>query len=192
MTIYKLLRNTHLFLGIAAFLFLLMYGLSAVQMAHDSWFTLKPSVTESQIRIPDEIGDDPRAVAQYLRRAGFRGELGTVEATESGVRLQITRPGTVYQIGYTKSTRQARIRTSTATFMGVLNRIHHLAGTWHDYWPIDAWGVFVGLTSAVLIILGATGIYLWFKIHDERTIGIVLLAVNLGICVSLLTLVRTA
>jgi hypothetical protein len=35
---YRLLRNTHLFLGLPAFFFVLMYGLSAVQMAHDTWF----------------------------------------------------------------------------------------------------------------------------------------------------------
>ena len=74
----------------------------------------------------------------------------------------------------------------------MLNRIHHLAGQGHDFGLINAWGVCVGLVSAALILLGATGIYLWFKIHSERVIGVVLLAINLGICVTLLVLIRAA
>jgi hypothetical protein len=50
----------------------------------------------------------------------------------------------------------------------------------------------IGLVSGGLILLGATGIYLWFMNHSERAIGAVLVAINLGICVTLLVLIRTA
>lgn len=50
----------------------------------------------------------------------------------------------------------------------------------------------IGLVSAGLILLGVTGIYLRFTIHGERAIGVVPLAINLGICVTLLVLIRTA
>jgi hypothetical protein len=42
------------------------------------------------------------------------------------------------------------------------------------------------------ILLGATGIYLWFETYGERAIGVVLLAINLGVCVTLLVLIRTS
>lgn len=189
---YKFLRNTHLFLGIAAFLFLLMYGLSAVQMAHDNWFSMKPAVSESRVSIPAEIGSGPRAVADYLRHAALRGELRDVRSSPSGASFDIARPGAIYRVEYAEATRQARIRTYTATFMAVLNRIHHIGGLWHDFWPVNAWGFFVGLVSVALIVIGATGIYLWLKLRAERAIGVVLLAVNLTVCVTLLVLIRTA
>ena len=50
----------------------------------------------------------------------------------------------------------------------------------------------IGLVSGGLILLGVTGIWLWFMIHSERAIGAALLAINLGICVTLLVLIRTA
>lgn len=42
------------------------------------------------------------------------------------------------------------------------------------------------------VVLGVTAIYPWFRIHDDRTTGVVLLAVNLGVCVTLPELIRTA
>ena len=41
---YRLLRNTHPFLGIASFLFALMYRVSALQMAYNGWFSMKQSI----------------------------------------------------------------------------------------------------------------------------------------------------
>jgi len=189
---YKVLRNTHLFLGIAAFLFVTMYGLSSVQMAHQTWFSMKPQVTETRLTVSPETSEDPRAIAAELRRAGLRGEMRDVETNAAGYRIYIQRPGTFYRIDYTRATREAKVRIQTTGFMGMLNRIHHIGGTWHDYWLINVWGIFVALVSVTLILLGATGIYLWFKTHGERAIGVVLLAINLGICVTLLVLVRTA
>ncbi|MCU1276053.1 MAG: hypothetical protein JWO48_3484 [Bryobacterales bacterium] len=189
---YRLLRNTHLFLGIGAFLFVLMYGFSAVQMAHNTWFSMKPTVKEMRVSVAPDISDDPRAIARELRNAGVRGELGDVQPTAAGYKFDVARPGTHYQVEYTRATREAKIQVSTAGFMGMLNRIHHLRGLGHDFGLINAWGVSVVLVSMALIVLGGTGIYLWFKIHCERVIGVALLAINLGVCVTLLVLIRTA
>ena len=189
---YLTLRNTHLFLGLATFLFLVMYGLSSVQMAHSTWFHTTPRVTEMHLAIPREAAGDPQAVAEELRRDGLRGELQDVRRTDAGYRMNVVRPGTVYQIEIQSVSGQAKIRVNTSGFMGMLNRIHHVAGTWHGYWLTNIWGVFVGLVSVVLIVIGATGIYLWFMIHSERVIGAILLAINLGVCVGLLALIRMA
>jgi hypothetical protein len=185
---YRVLRNTHLFLGIAAMLFVLMYGVSSVQMAF-RWFSLEPQVIESRTQIPETVAEDPRAIGREL---GLRGELSNVEKTEAGYKFRVHRPGTEHEIEYERSSRQAKIHTETCGFMAMLNRIHHIHGTWHGYTLVNVWGVFVGLVSGALLVLGATGIYLWFRIHSERLIGAVLLTVNLGICVTLLVLMRTA
>jgi hypothetical protein len=158
-------------------------------MAHNKWFSLKPQVTESHTQIPETVADDPRAIGRQL---GLRGDLSDVQKTEAGYKFRVHRPGTVYEVDYRRSSREAKVRTETGGFMVMLNRIHHIAGNWHEYSLINVWGVFVGLVSGALLVLGATGIYLWFRIHSERVIGAVLLAINLGICVTLLVLIRTA
>ena len=47
---YRYLRNTHLFLGLFCCLFVLMYGVSSVQMSHNTWFPSRPSVTTAVSR----------------------------------------------------------------------------------------------------------------------------------------------
>lgn len=187
---YRYLRNTHLFLGLGCCLFLLMYGVSAVQMSHNSWFNLKPSVTESQMTLPAGQ-QDARALASLLMRDhGFKGDLIQVRQVPGGVNFAIQRPGTVCQIQYQSDSGIAKIRENRAGFIGLLNRIHHIGGLWHEYWLINLWAGFVGFVSLALFVIGGTGIYMWFKLHKERVIGSILLGVSLAVSLSLIVLIR--
>src|SRR6478672_2406224 len=122
---YKWLRNTHLLLGLFACLFLLMYGVSSVQMAHNTWFDLKPAVIESEAALAAGL-DNPRDIARQLMDKGqVAGELQQVRQTGLDTSFRIVRPGTVYDVAYSGQTGTAKIKTSVANFMGMLNRIHH-------------------------------------------------------------------
>ena len=189
---YRFLRNSHLFLGLFSCLFLLMYGVSSVQMSHNSWFRSRPDVTTAEYALSPNAAD-ARAVARELMDAHkLRGEVTQVRATAGGLAISITRPGTVYQVEYATATGAARVRDNRAGVIGMLNRLHHVNGIRHDYWLINVWGAFVGIVSLFLFALGGTGIYLWFKIHQERVIGGILLIAGLGYGLTLLILVRTA
>jgi hypothetical protein len=188
---YRWIRNTHLLAGLFSFLFLLVYGVSAVQMSHNAWFTTEPQVTESRAAVHPENGADARAVARALMDShGLRGELNEVKKTAAGYRFRITRPGTVYEVDYSPQTGEAVIRTNVANFIGMLNRLHHIRGFRHEYWLLIVWGSLVGLVSVALILIGLTGIYLWFRMHQERVIGTILLAISLGYSLILMILMR--
>lgn len=191
---YLWMRNLHLFLGGLFALFLLVYGASAVQMAHPDWFPMKPATTES--RVPVEAGAaarGPRALARYfIEEHGLRGEVNRVKQTENGYEFRIVRPGTVYVVEYSPGSREAHVTTQVATFLGMLNRIHHLGGLWHEYPLLNLWGGLVGLTSLGLILLGVSGLYLWFRIHRERLVGTILLALSLATSLGLWIAMRTA
>lgn len=190
---YRWFRNTHLVAGLLAVPFLLMYGLSAVQMSHGAWFSLKPTVTETTVSVASSPINDGRALARILMDQDYvRGELREVKAADSGFQLQIEHPGTVYRVDYSSRTRQAVIRTSVAPFMGMLNRIHHLAGLHNAAFILDAWGGWVVAVSLCLFLLGLTGIYMWFRLKKERAIGAILLAVSLGYSLTLILLIRGA
>lgn len=190
---YRLIRNTHLLLGLSGFAFLLMYGLSAVQMAHNAWFNLKPAVTEARYTLAPSPGRDARSVAQELmNRHAYRGELNQIRVLPDHIRFRITRPGTVSEVDYAQQTGEAQVRTSHANFIGMLNRIHHLAGLRHEMTVLNIWGIFVALVSLILIGIALTGIYLWFSIHEERLPGAILLAISLGFSLSLIVAMRLA
>ena len=190
---YRWFRNTHLVAGLLAVPFLLMYGLSAVQMSHGGWFSLKPTVTEITVAVASSSVNDGRALARTLMDQNqVRGEIRQVKATDSGFHVQIEHPGTVYRVAFSTQTHQAVIRTSVAPFMGMLNRIHHLAGFHSAAFVMDVWGGWVVAVSLCLFVLGLTGIYMWFRLKKERLIGTVLLAVSLGYSLTLILLIRGA
>lgn len=189
---YRYLRNTHLFLGLFSCLFLLMYGVSAVQMAHSRWFGLKPRTSEVSFSLaPGET--NARAVARELmERHDLRGELGQVRSSPAGLNFRITRPGTIYEVDYAAATGRTAAKVNVASFMGMLNRIHHVHGVRHEYGLLNVWGYMVAVVSVMLLVIGATGVYLWFRIHKERTIGGVIFGAGLLFSLTLLVLVRTA
>ena len=190
---YTAIRNVHLVLASFSLPFLLMYGVSAVQMSHNSWFKLRPAVQERQLALPPGLAD-ARAVARAImdREMSVRGELTNVQAVASGVNLRIVLPGTVHEIQYVRASGAAKLKTSVAGAMGMLNRLHHAAGFWHEPASMKAWAAAVAAVSLSLLLVGATGIYMWFTRRPERRIGLMLLGANLAIAVVMLTWMRVA
>lgn len=190
---YRIIRNVHLLLASFSLPFLIMYAVSAVQMGHSTWFQMKPAVVEREMAL-DSGQSDARQLAREImsRQPAMKGELNNVQTSESGLTLRIVVPGTVHEVRYDRASGVARIKTSVAGVMGMLNRLHHWAGFWHEPPSMKAWAVFVAVVSAGLLLLGASGIYMWFTRRSERRIGIALLTVNLIFAITVLTLLRTA
>src|SRR5206468_6686797 len=101
---YHWLRNIHLVSGLFSFLFLLTYSWSAVQMAHPSWFSLQPGITEPQVALATEVSDNPRMLARALMDDhGLRGSVDEVKQTPEGYELRISSLGTEHQVSYSRA-----------------------------------------------------------------------------------------
>jgi hypothetical protein len=190
---YQAIRNIHLLLASLSLPFLVMYGVSAVQMSHNSWFQMKPAVQERDFTV--QAGQsDARAIAREVmnREPSIAGEITNVQTNATGVSLRIVVPGTVHEVKYDPASGNAHVRTSVAGVMGMLNRLHHWAGFYHAPVPMKLWAVAVAIVSAALLLLGATGVYMWFTRRPERRIGVALLAVNLAFALVLIVLMRRA
>jgi hypothetical protein len=189
---YRVIRNIHLLLASSSLPFLVMYGVSAVQMSHSTWFTMKPVVHEREVTL--ETGStDARVIARELmdRAADLKGELSNVQSGASTVSLRIVVPGTVHEVRYDPVTGLAHIKTSVAGVMGMLNRLHHWAGFWHEPMSMKAWAATVAVVSTALLLLGISGLYMWFTRRAERRLGVALLAINLIVAVALIGLLRS-
>jgi hypothetical protein len=187
---YPLLRTTHLLLGSFSGLFLLMYGASGVQMTH-RWLDAGQTVVESDVAVSNGAAAGPRALAQMLMTEHrMVGQLASITQKPDGFSLQITRPGTAYQVAYATGAASAHVKTSVSGWVGMLNGIHRVAGLKHDYVLLNVWGVFVGVVSAAVLLLGLTGTYLWFQTHGERLIGGLIVGVGLAVGLSLMVLIR--
>ena len=190
---YRTIRGIHRLLASFSLPFLLMYGISAVQMAHGTWFTMKPEVRESQLALTSGL-TDARAIAREVtsRNHSVRGELSNVKTTAAATTLRLVLPGTVHEVQYDRGTGATRVKTSVAGTMGMLNRLHHAAGLYHEPVSMKAWGIIVAIVSAALLLLGATGVYMWFARRTERISGAVLLTINLVVVLALLVTMRSA
>jgi hypothetical protein len=191
LTMYKIVRNIHLLLASFSLPFLIMYGVSAVQMSHSTSFQMKPAVHDREVSIA--AGQtDARVVAREImeRDASIKGEISNIQRNDAGVALRIVVPGTVHEVRYERASGVALVKTSVAGVMGMLNRLHHWAGFWHEPVSMKVWAFAVAVASAALVLLGASGIYMWFMRRSERRIGIALLAINLVFAITLLTLLR--
>jgi hypothetical protein len=188
---YTTIRNVHLLLASFSLPFLIMYGVSAVQMSHSAWFQMKPAVHERELPLAANQ-TDARAIARAVmeRDRGVKGEVANIQPNAAGVALRIVVPGTVHEVRYDRASGTARVKTSVAGVMGMLNRLHHWAGFWHEPASMKLWAAAVALVSAALLLLGATGIYMWFTRRPERRIGLVLLTINVAFAMALLVLMR--
>jgi len=184
---YKLLRNTHLILGLLLFWVVMMYGVSAVQMAHR--IRIETTVTESDMTLAP--GLEPRTLANHLMETeSIAGEMGNVSALPGGYRFPVTRAGGNTQVTYDRISGKVHLRETRTGMLGVLNRLHHFAGLDRETAGRQAWGWMVLVASLGLLILGATGLYMWFRLYKERVIGLILLTLNLVISLGLLAALR--
>ena len=184
---YRLTRNIHLLIGVSGAALILVYAISAVQMAHQ--WKINPRVSEQDIAV--EGGLQPRALAQWLMdHKGYRGELTRTFALGARYAITISRPGTSYDVTYDVAG-NAHVKRTELPFVGVLNRLHHLNGFEHASLAMNAWAWVLAWISVVLIALGATGLYMWFRFYKERLTGSILLGLNLCLSVVLLILLRS-
>jgi hypothetical protein len=189
---YPTIRNLHLLFGLFALPGLLMYAISAVQMSHSSWFNLRPQTTAREVSLRAGYTDARTLAHEVMAANGIRGEINQIEQRPNGWRVRIIIPGTVHVVDYDAATGSTRIQTNVAGVMGFLNRLHHAAGLWHDYGPLNVWGIVVAIISLALVGLGATGIWMWWLRKQERTIGLVLLGANLVFSVVVLMMMRAS
>ena len=190
---YRLIRNVHLALGVGFTLVWLMYGLSSVQMAHPDWFPMEPERSEARVAVAPTAAPDARALSVALaERGAVRGDVRSPATAGDTLRFQVVRPGTVHQVSYVAGAATATVVTNVGGFMTMLNRLHHYGGFWHVWGPLDLWGLLVALASVGLMVLGVSGIYLWFRTYGERRLGTALLGFSLAFGVAMTVLIRAA
>jgi hypothetical protein len=173
---YQKLRGLHLATALFAWVFLLAYGISAVELAHRKWFTHPEQSTEETRRLTPGITD-----ARVLARE-WRGELESIQNSAGELKFRVTTSlGTKHEVTYLIATGETTVKTTTISFLTTLAWIHVSHGIWASV---------AALVSLALLTLGATGIYLWFHNHNERWIGGALVAAEVAITLGLIVSMR--
>lgn len=176
--LYPILRDVHLTAGLFSMLFVLMYGWSSVQFAHPTWAETKPVSVEWKTQLAPGLA--PRDAAQALRTGlKLEGDLMQIRQNNGVTQFRLVKPGVVQEVRYDVATGAAQMKTNRWGFAGMMNRLHTAAGLWHEDGWVNLYGWLVGIVSFGLLLLGGTGLYLWFVRKKERKLGIVMLAISL-------------
>jgi hypothetical protein len=187
---FRLMRNIHLGLGLIFVLMALIFAVSSLVIIYRPWIPSSPRVSDSTVQISSESAASPRAAARELMmNHGYRGDLRQIQENGDAVSFRIVRPGEVAEVKYARSSGEATIEVRRHGALETLVQLHTNHGLWHEYAPSNVWAAISLFTSVGLLLLGATGIYLWYAHHSERLVGGILLAI--GLSYGLISLVLT-
>ncbi|MEZ5399882.1 MAG: PepSY domain-containing protein [Bryobacteraceae bacterium] len=177
---YRLMRNIHLGLGLISVLMALVFAVSSIVIVYRPLLNTKPTETETAVTLPADARSAPRAAALALMTGhGLRGDLRDIQEKDGRVTFHIVRPGEVSDVAYAVSSGDATIKTKRQSALETLVSLHTNHGFWHEYMPSNLWAALALFASLGLLLLGLSGIYLWFQHHKERVIGGVLLGFSL-------------
>jgi hypothetical protein len=191
--VFRLMRNAHLATGILCAAMAAVFAVSSLVIIYRRWLPTEMSESELNVAVSPDRATTPRALALVLMREhGLRGELRQIEAKGEAMSFRIVRPGTEARVQYDPASGLAAIRTSRSGALQMLVQLHTNHGLWHEFLPSQAWAALSLLASIGLLLLGVSGLYLWFSFHEERVIGTVLLAAGLVYGLVTLTLTRLA
>jgi len=190
--LFRWMRNTHLVLALAVFFMALIFAVSSVVIIYRPFLPESPPEEQTRtVTVPAAEASTPRALALYLMRTeGLRGELRQITDKGDAFGFTVVAPGFRAEVNYSRASGEARVMERRMAFRETLVQLHTNHGLWHDFMPSNLWALVGLLASIGLILLGASGIYLWFKMYNERKIGWVMMAVGLAWGLGTLILTR--
>jgi hypothetical protein len=190
---FRLMRNTHLIFGLAFFFMSEIFAISSLVIMYRPWL---PNLNRDDMRtvsVGPEEAATPRALALHLMlTAGLLGDLRQATEQQGSIRLVIARPGTQTTVEYSRATGEAQLRTRRFGIGETFVQLHVNHGFWHGFLPANLWSLLSLLGSIALFLLGASGTYLWFSLHDERIAGAVVLIAGLAVGLGSLIFSRVA
>ena len=174
------MRNTHLILGLAFFFFAIIFAVSSLVIIYRPWLPDARVDTEETIQIDAATATSPRSLAlELMRNHDFAGDLRQVKEEDDLIKFQINRPGTHVNFEYVPGSSEVKLKTMRWGWTETFVQLHVNHGFHHDFLPASAWGALSLLGSIGLLLLGETGLYLWFVMNEDRAIGSVILVFGL-------------
>lgn len=177
---FRLMRNVHLWLGLVFVLMSMIFAVSSLVIIYRKSLAIEPEKTERTLALSAEAAASPRLAArEVMASADLPGELRQVQETPEQVSFMIYRPGETARVTYPPSGGEAKLEISRYGALETMVRLHTNHGMWHEDLPTGVWAIINFLASAGLLLLGASGIYLWWVGKADRVMGSILVGFSL-------------
>lgn len=185
---YRVMRDLHLYLGLFISPFVLVFSFSVFFLVH-AWLpkaVSNPAGTRivSDLPLPDGLDKLSGralidAVKPALQRASADGEVGWVQRfpKENRLVIPVSVPGRVTTVTIDVAKREASIEERLTGLADALVVLHkspgpHLVGMRMNWYFMRVWYWLADATVYLIMFITFSGIYLWYVLRAERTIGI--------------------
>jgi len=188
---YRLVRDLHLYLGLFISPFVLVFSISVFFLVH-SWLPrLGPETSTtrviSSLSLPanwQTLSGRPLidALRPTLEKADIHGEVGFVQhlVKEQKLIIPITVPGRETTVSISIGSGEAIILTRERGLADALVTLHKSPGQHGpnirmNWFFMRAWRWMADATVYLILFISISGIYLWYVLRAERTVGFILL-----------------
>jgi hypothetical protein len=179
----KWARTVHLYLTLFALVFVLFFAATGFMLNHEDWFSPAEPVTRTQTgAIPTALlgpPPDKLALVELLRKDyGAVGGLAGFEDEEDRLRVTFTRPGGRVEAVIRKESGEAEVTGESRGAAGVMLDLHRGKASGR------AWGLVIDAVCVALLVVGATGLILWWSLRGRGRFGILVIGAGVAIGVS--------
>jgi hypothetical protein len=188
---YRTIRILHLYLGLFISPFVLVFAISVFFLVH-SWLPRFGPVTSRKrvvttLSLPaglQRLSGRPliEALKPALAKAGVRGEVGFVRhvVKQEELVVPIIIPGRETTVSLSLGTGEATIETRETGLADALVTLHKSPGQHGpdirmNWFYMKAWRWMADATVYLILFISVSGIYLWYVLRAERTVGLILL-----------------
>ena len=188
---YRLIRDLHLYLGLFISPFVFAFALSVFFLAH-TWlpkFAAETSTTRivSSLSLSADLitlSGRPliEALKPTLEIANVRGEVGFIRrlVKEGKLIIPVTIPGRETTVNLNLASREATIVTRERGLADALVTLHKSPGQHGpdirmNWLYMKAWRWLADATVYLILFISVSGVYLWYVLRAERTVGFILL-----------------
>ena len=189
--IYRLIRDLHLYLGLFSSPFVLVFAFSVFFLVHAWLPKIAPETSNTRVVSALPLSGDLLtlsgrplidAVRPTLEKADVHGEVGFVRhlVKEEKLIIPVTIPGRETIVTISIASREATIVTRETGLADALVTLHkfpgqHLVNIRMNWFYMKAWRWMADATVYLILFISVSGIYLWYVLHAERKVGLILL-----------------
>lgn len=188
------IRSLHLYVGLAASPFVVVYAVSTIALNHPTWgaTSSEPRVEARQVRVP-ATEDGLTFARDVIGQLGLRGEVMFVrrDAEAGRVEFPLQRAGDRRTIAVDIATGRAEIERQAPSLIESLVFFHkmpgpHLVATRGNSTAVALWRWMADASVLAIVFLGASGLYLWTALRAERRVGLVSLGAGAAVFAALI------
>jgi hypothetical protein len=185
---YLWTRDLHLYLGLFASPFLVVFAATVFYLNHDHPPTAEATrVTSQRISVPTGIeeaqGMERVHLAQeILAQLRLTGEINFIRyvANERRLVIPVVKPGVDATVDVNLAAGTASVALRQTTLWETLSFLHRMPGPHNasirgNWFWTGAWRWFADATVYLVMFLSISGIYLWLMMRTERKAGLILL-----------------